>query len=63
MPDAGLLDDYLDEKQVAQQLRVSVRTVKRWRREGDGPKFVQVGRKLYASKAGVRKWLEDGAAK
>ena len=52
----GLLDAYVTEKQVAEELAVSVRTLKRW---GMGRIFFTIGRRKFTTRAQVKKWLED----
>lgn len=59
----GLLDDYLTEGQLALELGVSVRTVKRWRGgKHFGLPFVMVGRKVYVKREVVKQWLEKQAS-
>ena len=40
-----LLQDYLPDEQLARQFKKSVRTIKRWRREGKGPPSIPWGNK------------------
>jgi predicted DNA-binding transcriptional regulator AlpA len=53
-----LIETFLDEKQLAQKLRISVGTLRLWRTEGKGPRFRKVGDQLvrYAP-SDVNEWL------
>jgi predicted DNA-binding transcriptional regulator AlpA len=53
-----LIETFLDEKQLAQRLRVSIGTLRLWRAEGKGPRFRKVGDQLvrYAP-SDVNDWL------
>ena len=57
MADIGLLDDYLDKRQLASQLKVSVRTLERWHRERFGPRRTVVGGKVLYAFEDLREWL------
>jgi excisionase family DNA binding protein len=49
----------LTQQQLADELQVSVRTLERWRQEGTGPAFIQVGRAPRYRRADVDAWLEQ----
>jgi excisionase family DNA binding protein len=49
----------LTQHQLADELQVSVRTLERWRQEGTGPAFIQVGRSPRYRRADVDAWLEQ----
>ena len=51
------------EPELAAELRVNPRTLKRWRIRGDGPPMVRIGRRPYYSRAAVDKWLGQRAAR
>jgi hypothetical protein len=54
---------YHDQAELAARLRVSPRTLEKWRRRGTGPAFRKVGaRALYPTDA-VTRWLEGNGAK
>ncbi len=61
---SGVLDDYLTPEQLADELRISTRTLYRWRRVwGDAPPVTKVGRRLLYRRGAVDRWprsLEDG---
>ena len=40
--------EFITQKELAAGLRVSERTLERWRMEGSGPPFVKLGRILYS---------------
>ena len=47
----------LGEEEAAKRLSVSVRTLQRWRRTGDGPQFTRLGvRRLGYSEAELSAW-------
>jgi excisionase family DNA binding protein len=53
----SVLDGYLTEKQLAEQIGVHERTLWRWRESGTGPAATFMGRRpLYRVEA-VRQWL------
>lgn len=45
-------------EEVAELLQVGVRTLKRWRMEGTGPKFAKTGRQVRYDRADVVRWFE-----
>jgi predicted DNA-binding transcriptional regulator AlpA len=52
------IETYLNEKQLAQKLRVSVGTLRLWRAEGKGPRFRKVGEQLVRySAVDINHWL------
>jgi predicted DNA-binding transcriptional regulator AlpA len=57
----ALLEDFLSESEVAGGLEVSVQTLRRWGRQGRGPKRCKIGKAVRYSRAAVRVWL-DGLA-
>ena len=53
------LTAFLNEREAAELLRVSVRTLQRWRLTGDGPPFCAFGgRRLYA-RGDVMSWASS----
>jgi hypothetical protein len=58
--DAGpppLLQDYHTEESLAREIGVTIRTLRRWRKERQGPPITHVGRKVVYSIEGLRRWL------
>lgn len=55
--EAGLTLYY--DGEVADILRVSLKTVRKWRYEGKGPPWVKVGRLVYYKETDLIKWLEE----
>ena len=45
-----LLDDWLDEADTAKEIGVSVRTLRKWRRERKGPPYARFGRMIKYNK-------------
>jgi excisionase family DNA binding protein len=52
----------LSSEETARLLRVSPKTLERWRSEGTGPRFVRVGRKPLYRTAAVAAWLDAHSA-
>ncbi len=57
----GLLADFLTREQLAGELRVTVRTLARWRWQRIGPKSVLLGGRRLYRRADVVAWLEQQA--
>ena len=51
-------DVLLTEAEVAEMLRVSQRTVRRWRNEGTGPPALRIGRRIRYRRSAVETWLD-----
>jgi predicted DNA-binding transcriptional regulator AlpA len=47
MPDALPADRLLCDDETAERLQVPPRTLKKWRRQGRGPDFIQLGPRSY----------------
>lgn len=57
---SGLLSgSYFTEEQLAEELRVCVRTVHRWINLGEAPPYLKVGRRRYFRREAVEKWLKS----
>jgi predicted DNA-binding transcriptional regulator AlpA len=57
MPDDA--EEFLTDLQLADMLRVTPRTLLRWRRDGDGPQFVRAGaRRLLYRRSDVLTWID-----
>jgi excisionase family DNA binding protein len=54
-------DVLLSREEVARYLRVSFPTLELWARNGEGPKFVRVGRGIRYRLSDVRAFVEAGA--
>jgi predicted DNA-binding transcriptional regulator AlpA len=50
--------EFLDERQVADLLCQSVRTIQKWRGTGAGPDFYKLGRSVRYRRAEVMAWAE-----
>lgn len=53
----GLLDDWLNRRELAEELGVSVDTLARWETQRRGPVCVRVGRRVLYRRGAVRDWL------
>jgi len=54
-------DEMLTAAELAQELKVTRRTLQRWRKTGAGPPFVRVGRSPRYRWADVQEWLRASA--
>jgi excisionase family DNA binding protein len=52
------MDEYLTEAEVAELLKVSVGTLRRWRREGTGPPSLRLGRGVRYLRSEVNRWAQ-----
>jgi excisionase family DNA binding protein len=52
------VDELLTEADLAKLLKVTVRTVRRWRAEGSGPRALKIGRGVRYRRADVDAWLQ-----
>lgn len=52
----------LPPKKAARILNVSIRTLKKWRMQGIGPRFVKQGRIIRYPLEGLRDWLNGSVA-
>ena len=53
------IEALLDEKELAQWLRVSIGTLRYWRTEGKGPRYRKVGQLVRYAPADVHDWLNS----
>lgn len=51
-------DRFYTTIEVAQMLKVTTRTLQRWRRDGDGPVFVKIGGLVRYSAAALEDYLD-----
>lgn len=58
-PAPSVLDGYITEAELADQLNCSVRTVQRLAEKGEGPPRTRIGRHIYYHYGHVREWLLD----
>jgi excisionase family DNA binding protein len=54
-----MTDKLLTQQQLAAELQVSLRTLERWRQEGNGPAFIRVGRAPRYRRADIDAWLDQ----
>ena len=52
-----LSDELLSERELAEELDKSERTVKRWRAQRVGPPFLKLGNRIYYRRESARQWL------
>lgn len=53
------LEELLDERQVANLICHSVRTIQKWRVSGKGPHFFKLGRSVRYSRSEVMSWVME----
>lgn len=53
---------FLTPEELAEELRVTIRTVYRWRRNDEGPPAIKVGGQLRYRRTDVEQWLEAAAS-
>jgi excisionase family DNA binding protein len=53
------VDEYLTEVDVAELLKVSAGTLRRWRREGIGPPWLRLGRGVRYRRRDVDRWASE----
>ena len=49
----------ISERRVAAMLKVSKRTLQRWRQENKGPPRVKIGRRIYYDEDKLKLWIQD----
>lgn len=49
---------YLTQFETAEFLRISERTLERWRVEGNGPRFRRFGRRVVYAKSDIEAWAD-----
>lgn len=54
---SAVLDDLLPEPELADEMSRSRRTLQRWRDEGVGPAYIQIGKQIFYRRAAIREWL------
>ena len=59
MATSQILDKYLSDDQLAHEMLVSTRTIKRWRREGKAPPSILVGNKRLTHVDDIAAQLEE----
>jgi hypothetical protein len=52
-----LLSDYLPERDAAEELRQSLRTLRSWRQKRIGPNWVKIGKLIFYSRSALNSWL------
>jgi excisionase family DNA binding protein len=52
-------EELLTQQQLADELQVSLRTLERWRQQGIGPAFIQVGRSPRYRRSDINTWLDQ----
>lgn len=55
------MDRKLHEKEAAEQCGVAVNTLRRWRWEGKGPRYLKLGRAVRYKESDLETWLDAQA--
>lgn len=58
-PSPDILDDLITEAELADRLGRSTYTVARYRRHGEGPPFIRLGRQIFYSRTDIDEWLHS----
>ena len=53
-----VLDEYVTREDLAQELKITTRTLDKWSWLGDGPKKIKIGARCYYHRDDVRAWLD-----
>jgi predicted DNA-binding transcriptional regulator AlpA len=53
----NLLADFLEQEEAAAELKVCRRTLDRWRRLGEGPPIIKLGRRVLYSRSSLLAWI------
>lgn len=53
-----LSSELMDTKELAELLGLNEMTLYNWRREGKGPPYIRVGRRIRYKRADVDEWLQ-----
>lgn len=53
-----LLSDYIDRQQLADELKVTTRTLDKWAWLRKGPRKIKLGARCYYHRQDVRDWLD-----
>ena len=56
-----VLNGYLTKDELANQLRITVRTLDNWDRRGSGPPRFKCGKTILYSQVAVDRWLAKGS--
>lgn len=51
-------DEWLSQRQIANELGVSPRTVEAWRCKGEGPIGYRIGKHVRVKRSDLNKWLD-----
>ncbi len=54
-------DEVLTESELARRARVSISVLRKWRREGQGPRFLKLGRLVRYRAQDIQAWLDAHA--
>jgi hypothetical protein len=55
----GLLAGHIGERQFAEEIGKSLRTVRAWRKAGRGPNVVKIGNRVYYRRSAIDLWLRE----
>lgn len=54
-----MIVELLRIEDVAQRTGIPVNTLRYWRKEGRGPRFVRIGRRLVCRASDLEQWIND----
>jgi hypothetical protein len=58
-----ILEHYLARREAACELNKCPATLDRWRKRGEGPPYIKVGRDIYYSRTAILSWIERPVAR
>jgi Helix-turn-helix domain len=56
---ADMPGGYMLEATIAKQLNLTPQTLRKWRRQGKGPAFIKIGRRIFYRVASCDAWLKS----
>jgi len=59
MQAAKLVDELLEDDEVAEELHNETKTLANWRTKRIGPPFIRVGKRVLYRRSDLEKWLES----
>lgn len=54
-------ENYYTEKDVAKKWKLSLKTLQRWRSNGEGPEYVKIGGRVRYSENAIKKYEDEGS--
>lgn len=55
----SVLEGYLTEAQLAEQISRDIRTLRTWRAQRKGPAWTPIGKSIFYAEEAIRSWLKS----